>query len=210
VDVAAILAPTGDSILDSTLFFSPATMTYLSDVIDNYTLVRFQPGYAEPLASAVPVAVSPVNPGQIRVSTVAQLAQLQQGINSDMGQQLTIIGSIILALSALTASTTMFLSVQHRSAEIALRRAMGASQGSIWRMFTYEGIVTGIIGGGLGTALGVAMTMVVAHVNNWPLCLGVEVPLIGLGTGLVAGAVASVVPAIRAAIQDPAGILRTV
>jgi len=210
VDLIAIMAETHDPILDDTLYFSAAAMTYLSDQIDNYTLVHFQPGYAEPLAQAIPLVLAAASPGQIKVSTIAELSHLQQGINSDMSTQLTIIGWVILALSTLTASTTMFLSIQHRRAEIALRRAMGASRRSIWRLFTYEGIMIGCVGGGFGIGLGVALTTIVAHVNNWPLCVGVETPLVGLLTGVVAGAVASVIPAISAATQDSAGILRTV
>ncbi len=123
---------------------------------------------------------------------------------------LTIIGWVILALSALTAGTTMFLSVQHRGPEIALRRAMGASRGSVWRMFTYEGIAIGLVGGILGAAAGIGLTAVVTHLNGWPLCLGLRVPLLGLAVGFCAGAVASVIPALAAARQDPAVILRTV
>ena len=61
------------------------------------------------------------NPGRISVSAVAALRSLQEGINTDLGSLLLVIGGVILVLSALTAGATMFLSVQHRQAEIALR-----------------------------------------------------------------------------------------
>jgi macrolide transport system ATP-binding/permease protein len=210
VDVAGVLSPSGDSNLDDALIFSPATITYLADQVDNFLLVDCQPGYAEPLAKAIPLALMPDNPGQIGVSVVAQLAQLQLGINGDLSQLLATIGWVILALSALAAGTTMFLSVQQRSPEIALRRAMGASRGSIRRIFTYEGVLIGVCGGVMGSAVGEVITWVVARANAWPLCLGVTTALSGVALGLIAGVMASLPPAIYAANQQPAQILRTV
>ncbi len=210
VDVAAVLEPDGDSLIDGGLYFSAPTMSYFSDQLDNYILVHCEPGYAEPLAKAIPSVLSPANPGQITVTVVAQLAGLQQGINSDLARLLSIIGGVILALSALTAGTTMFLSVQHRGPEIALRRAMGTSRGAIWRRYTYEGVAIGCSGGILGTAVGLGVTAIITRLHGWPLSIGVGIPLLGLAVGFCAGAVASIIPAVAAARQDPAGILRFV
>ena len=210
IDVAAVLAPTGDAIFDNVLYFSPGAIPLLTDQLDSRVEVHTQPGYAEPLAKAIPTALNPANPGQIHISTVAQLAQLQQGINSDLGSLLAIIGWVTLLLSALTAGTTMFLSVQHRAAEIALRRAMGASRGSIFRLFAIEGTTIGLAGGILGTALGIVLTAVVINLNHWPLAIGLGVIPQGLTVGLVAGTIASIIPAAYAAHRDPSQILRTV
>ncbi|MDR2929369.1 MAG: ABC transporter permease [Propionibacteriaceae bacterium] len=210
VDVAAVLEASGDPITDTSLFLSPATMAYLSDQLDDYVIVRCQPGYAEPLANAIPPTLQPTNPGQVQVSVVAQLADLQQSINSDLSGLLAVVGWITLALSSLTAATTMVVSVQHRAPEIALRRAMGASRMSIWRLFTYEGVVVGGSGAILGTTCGIGLTWMVARYNEWPVCLGVSIPLTGLAVGLGAGALAAVVPALYAARRDPAAVLRTV
>jgi hypothetical protein len=208
VSVVAVLAESGTLRYDNALYFSPGTLTYLTDQLESEWQVATQEGYAEPVAKALPLAMSPLNPGQIAVSTPPQLALLQQGINSDLGRLLGVIGVVILVLSALTAGTTMFLSVQHREAEIALRRAMGASRHSIWRLFLYEGLAIGVTGGVLGTGLGFVVTAILCRLSHWPLQLGLDLPVLGIGVGLLAGAVASLVPALYAARRDPAGILR--
>ena len=210
VDVAAVLAPTGDVLLDNQLYFSPPTSRALIDELDAVIEVHTLPGYGEPLAKAIPVALSPANPGQVQVSVVAQLARLQQGINSDLVSLLAVIGWVLLVLSALTAGTTMFLAVQHRSAEIALRRAMGASRGSVFRLFTLEGVAIGTAGGVLGLALGIAVTAVITRLNGWPLAIGFPVVGLAVAVGVVAGGIASIIPAVYAARRDPAQILRTV
>jgi len=210
IDVIAILEPTGDPLTDDTVFFSRAVDPYLTDIVDSYLLVRTAKGYAEPLAKALPLALAPANPGSIQVSTTSQLANLQAGINSDLTRLLSILAWVILVLSALTAGTTMFLSVQHRAPEIALRRAMGASRASVWRLFTYEGTLIGLAGGILGAAAGTGLVWLLARHNGWPVCVGTQTVILGLAAGLVTGIIASTIPAIYAAHRDPAQILRTV
>ncbi|MDR0837311.1 MAG: ATP-binding cassette domain-containing protein [Propionibacteriaceae bacterium] len=210
VDVIAVLAPTGDVLADDAVYFSRACLPMLPGPVDSYLLVLTGKGYAEPLARALPLALSPENPGSIHTSTVAQLANLQQGINSDLTSLLGVIGWVILALSTLAAGTTMYLSVQQRAPEIALRRAMGADRASIFRLFTYEGVAVGVTGGIVGQIIGIAIAWIVANANSWPLSLGLGTGLLGLAVGFVAGAVASMLPAGIAARQDPALILRTI
>jgi macrolide transport system ATP-binding/permease protein len=208
LDVVAVLEPVGDAIMDGTLYFSPPSLAILADQLESYWLVRTQPGYAEPLAQAVPHVIAPTNPAQIAVSKVAELASLQQDISSDLGRLLGLIGAIVLALSVMTAATTMFLSVQQRGPEIALRRAMGASRSSIWRMFTYEGTLIGLAGGATGAALGVAVAALVVGANDWPLAIGPHVVVAAMAAGITAGALASIMPALAAARRAPAALLR--
>jgi|GEM_PF-213983 len=210
VDVVAVLAPTGDTLADDTVYCSRAVVADLTNITDAYLLVRTQQGYAEPLAKALPLALDPANPGSIQVSVVSQLATLQAGINSDMSRLLGVLAWVILALSALTAGTTMFLSVQHRAPQIALRRAMGASRASVFRVFMYEGLLTGLAGGALGALVGSVLVWLIARHDGWPPCLGAPLVLLGLAAGLVVGAIASAIPAVYAARRDPATILRTV
>lgn len=210
VPVVAILAQTGDALLDDAVYLSPGSVPVLTDPVDSLVDVHTKPGYAEPLATAIPLALEPTNPGEIQVSTVAQLANLEQGISHDLSNLMSIIGWVVLATSTLAAGATMFLSVQHRSPEIALRRAMGASRLSIFRLFAVEGSTTGLLGGMLGTGLGAGLTSWLACLNGWPLAMGLPVVLLGLAAGLGAGMVASIVPAVYAARQDPAQILRGV
>jgi macrolide transport system ATP-binding/permease protein len=210
VDVVATLATSGDVLADNALYFSRGASSLLAGLADKYLLVHTEPGYAEPLARAIPLALAPDNPGAVTVSVVAQLAQLQQGIDSDLSHLLSVIGWVILVLSALTAGTSMFLSIQHRAPEIALRRALGAPRASIWRLFTWEGTAIGCAGGILGTVLGAALTWAVTAGQGSEPCLGLRVIAIGLGLGLLAGMVASAYPALYASHRDPAQILRTV
>jgi macrolide transport system ATP-binding/permease protein len=210
VYIVATLASSGDVLIDNVLYFSRGAQPLLAGITERSILVRAEPGYAEPLAKAIPFALAPDDPGRITVSAVAQLAQLQQGIDSDLTRLLSVIGWVILVLSALTAGASMFLSIQHRAPEIALRRALGATRASIWRLFSWEGMAVGCAGGIIGTGLGVLLTWSVTAAQGSVLCLGPRVIGIGLSLGLLAGAVSSAYPALYASRRDPGDVLRTV
>ena len=70
--------------------------------------------------------------------------------------------------------------------------------------------MAGVLGGAAGVAAGSLATAVYAHIKGW----SVVIPSIawsgGLGATLAIGALAGLLPAIRAARMSPTGALRTV
>lgn len=210
INVTGILAPTGDTLTDDTVFMSRAAEACLTNWTSSYLLVRTAPGYAEPLARALPLILAPENPGSAQISTTSQLATLEAGISSDLSDLLGVLAWAILVLSALAAGATTLLSVHQRAPEIALRRAMGASRISIWRIFAYEGLLGGVAGGIFGGAAGAGLTWLMAQQHDWPTCLGTTAVTLGVTVGLLSGFLASAIPAVYAARRDPAQILRAV
>ena len=208
IPVVAVLQETGDALRDNAVYFSFPSAILLSNWVDRCILVVTQPGYAEPLAQAIPLFLSPENPGAVTVTIVAQLANLQQSVTQDLSRLLGIVGGVVLVLSALTAGVSMFLTITHRAAHIALRRALGASRASIWWMHTIEGLWTGMIGASLGVGAGVLLTWILTRATGLPLHLGWTIVALGLGMGIIIGALASMYPAWSAAHKDPATILR--
>ncbi|WP_374759078.1 ABC transporter permease [Microbacterium phyllosphaerae] len=82
---------------------------------------------------------------------------------------------VLLILASMSSAIAICLSAQARSPEIALRRALGASRGSIWRVFTMEGLVIGASAGLAGVALGIGAVVLVCGLHGWgprcrPLC----------------------------------------
>ena len=209
VSVAATLAPTGDVLADREILLSAECSALLAEPDQRHWLVATLPGFAEPVAQAAPVALAPENPGAFQVLAIAQLRELQAGVRDDLAQLLTVVGTVILVLSATTAGISLFLSVQHRAPQIALRRAVGASRFSIWRIFTMEGLLIGFLGGCFGVGVGVATTWVLCAAHDLPLHLGLGTVIGGLAISVVAGICAAAHPAWHAATRDPAAILRT-
>ncbi|WP_183086317.1 ATP-binding cassette domain-containing protein [Mycetocola tolaasinivorans] len=208
VEVIGIITSAGrESLLDSSVVLSPA----LADRVRGEQaelVVRTQPGYPAALAAAIPPIVAPGNPGVVTVQTVADLRALQRGVNADLGTLVGIISIVLLVLACLSAATSMYLTVRARAAEIALRRAVGASRAMIWRMFTLEGATIGAAGGLAGSAAGIAMVLVASGVQQWTPILDPAIIGVGVLVGTLTGIAAAAYPALVAARADPAQAIR--
>ena len=66
---------------------------------------------------------------------------------------MSVVLALIIVVAAFTVVATLIMVVLDKKKEIAVLKAMGASDGAILRVFLYQG---GIIGG-VGTALGLAL-----------------------------------------------------
>jgi putative ABC transport system permease protein len=104
----------------------------------------------------------------------------------------------------------MIISVLERRSEIGLRRALGATRGQIRTQFLSEAILLALGGGAAGVATGSLATVVYAHTKHWAVAIPTEAWAGGLAAAILIGAVAGLLPAIRAARLSPTDALRTV
>ena len=97
----------------------------------------------------------------------------------------------------------MVISVLERRCEIGLRRALGATKGQIRTQFLAEAILLALAGGAVGVVLGAAATAAYASAKGWTPVIPAEAWAGGLGAALLIGAIAGLLPAIRAARLSP-------
>jgi putative ABC transport system permease protein len=93
--------------------------------------------------------------------------------------------------------------VLERRQEIGLRRALGATRGQILGQFLAEAILLALAGGAAGDLAGAAATGVYAHAKGWAIVIPPQAWAGGLGAALLIGALAGLLPAIRAARLSP-------
>jgi putative ABC transport system permease protein len=134
---------------------------------------------------------------------------------------LLIVGVGLLGVSVLIAlvgvGNTLSLSVLERTRENALLRAMGLSRRQLRRMLAVESLLMALVAAGLGIALGLVYgwTGTSALMGGQTVDGGVEYAVPGTlliviaAVAAVAGLLASVLPARRAAKVAPAGALAT-
>lgn len=124
------------------------------------------------------------------------------------------ISAVVMFIGSLIVFTTMMASVNERTREIGIFRAIGFRQGHIARIILLEAFVVGFLAGVLGYLAGLGVSRLAL-----PFFLpgqGISVPWdTGMALGATAlsvllGLAASVYPALRAARLDPAESLRAI
>jgi putative ABC transport system permease protein len=113
------------------------------------------------------------------------------------------LGAVVLLVGAIGVANIMIISVLERRQEIGLRRALGATRGQIRIQFLSEAILLSLIGGIVGVVMGVISTAVYAHTKGWTIVIPAEAWAGGLAAALGIGAIAGLLPAIRAARLSP-------
>jgi putative ABC transport system permease protein len=97
----------------------------------------------------------------------------------------------------------MVISVLERRSEIGLRRALGATRGQIRAQFLAEAVLLSLAGGVTGVIAGVAATAAYARIHGETGVIPAQAWAGGLAAALLIGALAGLLPAIRAARLSP-------
>ena len=111
------------------------------------------------------------------------------------------LGAVALLVGAIGVANIMVISVLERRSEIGLRRALGATRGHIRTQFLAEAITLSLIGGVAGIITGATATAIYAHGKGWATVIPAGAWAGGLAIAI--GALAGLLPAIRAARLSP-------
>ena len=124
---------------------------------------------------------------------------------------LAAIGGISLLVGGIGIMNIMLVSVNERTREIGIRKAVGARRRDILAQFLIEAIGLTGIGGILGILLGWGITVVVKQIPaaaNIPIAITAGTVVIAVGVSVAIGVVFGLYPAMRAARLHPIQALR--
>ncbi|MDP9245523.1 MAG: ABC transporter permease [Chloroflexota bacterium] len=124
---------------------------------------------------------------------------------------LAAIGGISLLVGGIGIMNIMLVSVNERTREIGIRKAVGARRRDILTQFLIEAIGLTGIGGVLGILLGWGITVVVHQIPaaaNIPIAITAGTVAIAVGVSVAIGVVFGLYPAMRAARLHPIQALR--
>lgn len=179
-------------------------------------IIQVKPGY-ESKEKLAQIKQELTNMGYSSISEDDYISSIKLFFNA-ITVILTIFGVIALITASIGIVNTLLMSVQERTREIGLMKAMGLSSGRIFALFSLEAVSLGFWGGMLAAGLAVVIKQTV---NPWagrnflsglpgfnlielnPLYVGVIVVIV-----MVVAFLAGTLPAKRATKQDPIQALR--
>ncbi len=145
----------------------------------------------------------------VRARLVKRVTRSETAVLGKLQSLVFLVTAVVLILTMICVSTTMMAVVSERRREIGLRKALGASDGSIRTEFLGEGMFLGLLGGVLGAILGFAFAQVVSvnvfgsSITFQPLLLPAAV-IVSMGVA----ALSCLQPIKRAVAIDPAIVLK--
>ncbi len=149
------------------------------------------------------------NTDGVRARLVKRVTRSETAVLGKLQSLVFLVTAVVLILTMICVSTTMMAVVSERRREIGLRKALGASDGSIRTEFLGEGMFLGLLGGVLGAVLGFAFAQVVSvnvfgsSITFQPLLLPTAV-IVSMGVA----ALSCLQPIKRAVAIDPAIVLK--
>ena len=205
----ALLAPQIDS---SVLIGFPAAEHYLGfDGHPSNIYVRTQNTQAatDAVDNVLGAQASPQDPEEADVSQPSSALTAQADAAGALDTLFLGLGAVALLVGGIGVANIMVISVLERQREIGLRRALGATKGQIRIQFLSEAILLTAAGGAVGVVLGAVSTATYAHAKGWAIVIPPEAWAGGLGAALLIGALAGLLPAIRASRLSPTQALWT-
>lgn len=221
-NVAGILQPSplAEEIDDSALVGYPAAQKYLGYVSlvrgeeragpPSRIYLRAATGHEAAVQSLLGRTANPEAPNEVNVSQPSDALTARAAAEGAFNSLFLGLGIVALIVGAVGVANIMIISVLERRSEIGLRRSLGATMGQIRTQFLAESILLAGVGGVVGVLAGAAATAVYAYSKNWAIVIPLEAWVGGIASAVFIGAVAGLMPAIRASRMPPSVALRTV
>ncbi|MFL5772786.1 MAG: ABC transporter permease [Flavisolibacter sp.] len=119
------------------------------------------------------------------------------------------IGALSFIVGIFGVANIMFVTVKERTAQIGLKKALGAKNSVILSEFLLESAFLCIIGGMIGLLLVFTLTKIITALLHFPIFLSPYIIAIAVIICIVAGVLAGIIPAYKASRMDPVEAIRS-
>ena len=144
----------------------------------------------------------------IRSQDMLEQAQQLQSMSESTNAQLIWIAGISLLVGGIGVMNIMLVSVTERTAEIGLKKALGARKRRIRMQFLTEAAVLTSLGGVIGVLSGIGLAELISKMMQIPVAIDMTAILISVVFSTLIGVVFGLLPAIKAANMNPIEALR--
>ncbi|MFN8206193.1 MAG: ABC transporter permease [Bacteroidales bacterium] len=184
-------------------YFSRPNMNYNVNVIpDNPNFVDAAVGEAEGLFRVIR-GLEVSDESDFNITKSDSLSRMLIDSMGNVTYASIIIGLITLMGAAIGLMNIMLVSVTERTAEIGIRKAIGAKSSSIKQQFLFESVLIGQFGGFFGIFLGIVIGNLLALALKTSFVVPWAWILLGVILCLIVGFISGYFPAVKAAKVDP-------
>jgi putative ABC transport system permease protein len=217
--IIGILQPKGtflEKSMDNFILIPVTTMASLFGP-EFKVVIQAQPAVPEVSAEAIREitrlmrkrrTIAPGEQDDFTVTTQDQLMRLYSRITGGIFLGMLMIGGISLLVGGIGIMNIMLVSVNERTREIGLRKALGAKTRNIVDQFLVETLILSMSGGGIGIVLGIAAGGIIASLSPLPYAVSAWMILLGTGSSIGVGLFFGLYPALKASRLNPQEALR--
>lgn len=172
---------------------------------------------ANPDAAALPATLSTARDtldklhqgaGDYHIVTEQQLLAARSRLTTTVATTVAVIAGVSLLMGGIGIMSIMLVNVAERQREVAIRKAIGATNGQIIRQFLIEAGLISLIGGGLGYLLGLGGLYALSWYLPLAITLEWQLALLAVSTALLTGLLFGLYPALRATNRNLIDSLR--
>jgi putative ABC transport system permease protein len=143
------------------------------------------------------------------LNTADRMVEQFDSITAAVGLLAIAISSVGLLVGGIGVMNIMLVSVTERTAEIGVRKALGARRGDIVLQFLFEAMTLTFFGGLLGVAIAIGISqLIIVFFPDLPASIPLWAVIAGLAVSIFVGLVFGVWPARKASRLDPIECLR--
>lgn len=147
-------------------------------------------------------------PDDFRIVTPDEVTQFAEKVAGTFNIFLALVAGIALIAGGVVVANIMLISVNERTKEIGLRKAVGARSKDIKLQFLFEAAAVTLTGGIIGIILGGIGAQILQMITGIPVSVSWEGILLGVVSSSLVGIIAGMQPASRAAQLQPVESLR--
>ncbi len=181
--------------------------------ITNFTVYLREGTDSETAASEIEERMDTLFDYEDDCFTVTAMTSIEETMETMMNMMSTLlagIASIALIVGGIGIMNMMLTTVTERTAEIGLKKALGAIPWQIQAQFLIESFLLSMIGGLLGVAAGLALSYALCSVLETKFVLNTGAILLGVGFSAAVGILFGWTPARKASRLNPIDALRAV
>lgn len=186
--------------------FSIESRNSVLEFINNYNLS---------VANSEELSGSTIDYSVIYTDELSEMTASMNSMINTITKLLILVAAIAVVVAMLLVAIILFISVQDRTKEIGLLRALGASKGNISSVFIAETFIIGLVSGVVGVCLGLILTFPANKILSSVLGMDNLLRPVWwhqfclIGVAFVTTIISGIIPAALAAKKDPVLALRT-